>query len=136
MRARASAFPARRGLTTAECGVVYSITMLLIVGTIIEGLGVFRYQQVALLAREGARWASVHGPTYQQEMNQSAPTSDDVLANAITPKMVGLDSTQLTCTLSMTTSTASVTLRYSWTPEAFFTTPIVLSSTSVVPITY
>ncbi len=48
----------------------------------------------------------------------------------------GLDPTQLTCTLSMTATTASVTLTYSWTPEGFFQTPITLTSTSVMPITY
>jgi hypothetical protein len=32
------------------------------------------------------------------------------MTNAITPKVVGLDTTQLTCTLAMTSSTASVTL--------------------------
>jgi hypothetical protein len=127
---------ARRGLTTAECGVVYGLTLLLIVGTIIEALGVFRYQQVAQLAREGARWAAVHGSTYQAEKNASAPTSNDVMTNAITPKAVGLDTTQLSCTLTMTSNTASVTLTYNWIPEAFFTTPITLTSTSVMPITY
>ncbi len=136
MRVGASVFSARRGVTTAECGVVYSITLLLIVGTIIEGLGVFRYQQLSWLAREGARWASVHGPTYQSENNQSAPTSQNVLTNVVTPMMVGLDSTQLTCTLSMTSTTASVTLTYNWIPEGFLTTPITLTSTSVMPITY
>ena len=126
---------ARRGVTTAECGVVYSITMLLILGTIIEGLGVFRYQQVSSLAREGARWASVHGPTYQQEKNKSAPTSQDVYNNVIVPKMVLLDPSQLTCTLTMTSNTAAVTLTYNWFPEGFFS-PITLTSTSVLPITY
>jgi hypothetical protein len=53
--------------------VVYAITLLLIVGTIIEALGVFRYQEIAQLAREGARWASVDGATYQQETNAKAP---------------------------------------------------------------
>jgi hypothetical protein len=136
MRVQSSVLSARRGVTAAECGVVYSLTMLLIIGTIIEALGVFRYQQISLLAREGARWASVHGPTYQQENNKTAPTSQDVLDNVITPMMVGLDPTQLTCTLSMTATTASVTLTYSWTPEGFFQTPITLTSTSVMPITY
>jgi len=136
VRVRSSASTARRGLTTAECGVVYAITLLLIVGTVIEALGVFRYQQVAQLAREGARWAAVHGSTYQQEKNASAPTGDAVMTNAITPMAVGLDTTQLSCTLTMTSSTASVTLTYNWTPEGFFTTPITLTSTSVMPITY
>jgi hypothetical protein len=136
MRAQSSVLSARRGVTTAECGVVYSLTMLLIVGTIVEAFGVFHYQQISLLAREGARWASVHGPTYQQENNQTAPTSQDVLNNVITPMMVGLYPTQLTCSLSMTATTASVTLTYSWTPEGFFNIPITLTSTSVMPITY
>jgi hypothetical protein len=136
MRVGASVISARRGVTTAECGVVYSITLLLIVGTIIEGLGVFRYQQLSWLAREGARWASVRGATYQSENSASAPTSANVLTNVVTPMMVGLDSTQLTCTLSMTSTTASVTLTYNWVPEGFLTTPITLTSTSVMPITY
>src|SRR5437764_15275737 len=112
MRVGASVSSARRGVTTAECGVVYSITLLLIMGTIIEGLGVFRYQQLATLAREGARWASVRGATYQQETGQNAPTSQNVRDNVITPMMVGLDPAQLTCTLSMTSNAASVTLTY------------------------
>src|SRR6516162_6823317 len=128
MRVRSSYLPGRRGVTTAECGVVYSLALLLIVGTMIEGLGVFRYQQLSSLAREGARWASVHGATCQTERNKSAPTSQDVLNNVVTPTMVGLDSSQLTCTLTMTATTASVTLTYSWTPEGFFKTPITLTS--------
>src|SRR3954447_4123435 len=104
MRVGASVSSARRGVTTAECGVVYSITLLLIMGTIIEGLGVFRYEQLSSLAREGARWASVHGPTYQQEKSTAAPTSQDVYNNAIAPNMIGLNPSQLTCTLTMTTN--------------------------------
>jgi hypothetical protein len=136
MRVGASVSSARRGVTTAECGVVYSITLLLIMGTIIEGLGVFRYQQLSSLAREGARWASVRGATYQQETRQNAPTSQNVRDNVITPMMVGLDPAKLTCDLSMTSNEASVTLTYSWTPEGFFTTPLTLTSKSVMPITY
>jgi hypothetical protein len=104
-------------------------------GTIIEGLGVFRYEQLSSLAREGARWASVHGPTYQQEKNQAAPTSQDVYNNVIVPKMVGLDPTQLTCSLTMTANTATVALTYVWNPEGLFSS-ITLTSTSVLPITY
>jgi hypothetical protein len=136
MRVRPSYLPARRGVTTAECGVVYSLTLLLIAGMIIVGLGVARYQQIASLAREGARWAAVHGATYQSEQNASAPTSGDVMTNVVTPMMVALDSNNLTCTLTMTSTTATVTLTYSWTPEGFFTTPITLTSTSIMPVTY
>ena len=125
----------RRGVTAAECGVVYSITMLLIMGAVIEGLGVYRYEQISYLAREGARWAAVHGPTYQQEQSKAAPTSTDVLNNAILPNAIALDTTQLTCTLTMTASTASVTVTYDWVPEGLFS-PITFTSTSVMPISY
>ena len=104
-------------------------------GTVIEGLGVFRYEQLSSLSREGARWASVHGSTYQQEKTKAAPTSQDVYTNVIAPNMVGLDPSQLTCTLTMTANTATVTLTYLWIPEGLFSA-ISLTSTSVLPITY
>ena len=125
----------RRGTTTAECGVVYSLTLLVFAATLVEAMGVFRYQQVSALAREGARWASVHGPKYQSELGKAAPSSQDVYNNAIVPRMVGLDPANLACDLTMTSTTASVTLTYTWTPEGFFQ-PITLTSTSVMPITY
>jgi hypothetical protein len=136
MRMRSARSSTRRGVTTAECGVIYAITLMLIMGTIIEALGVFRYQQLATLAREGARWAAVHGPTYQQEKSMPAPTSTDVLNNVITPMMVGLDPTQLSCALATTSNTVTVTLTYTWTPEGLVNTPVTLTSTSVMPITY
>lgn len=125
----------RRGASLVECALVYPMTLLLVAGMMITGLGVFRQQQVARLSRAGARWAAVHGATYQQEQSKSAPTSQDVLNAVITPKTVALDSSALTCTLAMTSSTATVTIRYTWTPEGYFS-PIVLSSTSVQPISY
>ena len=126
----------RRGVVLIESALVYSMTLMLILGTIVVGLGVFRYQQIASLAREGSRWASVHGPTYVTEQSQPAITQSDVMTNAILPKIVILDSTALTCTsFSMTGGNATVTLTYKWTPEAFFA-PITMKSTSVTPILY
>jgi Flp pilus assembly protein TadG len=135
MRVDVSQHRNRRGVTAAECGIVYSIVLMMIMGAVIQGLGVFRYEQISHLAREGARWASVHGPTYQQEQNKSAPTSQDVLNNAILPKAVGLDTTQLTCTLTTTSSTVSVTVSYTWVPEGL-TNTVTMTSTSVMPISY
>jgi hypothetical protein len=43
------------------------VVLLVVFGLIVGGLGVFRYQEVAHLAREGARYASTHGGTYQLE---------------------------------------------------------------------
>jgi Flp pilus assembly protein TadG len=125
----------RRGIVLLESGLVYSSAMMLILGTITIGLGIFRYQEMAWLAREGARWASVHGPTYQSEQSQAAPTSSTVMSNAITPRMAILTPANLTCTLTMTSGVATVTLTYNWTPEVYLS-PISLKSTSVVPISY
>ena len=54
----------RRGATLVEAAIVYSVLFQLLIGMIVGGLGVFRYQQVASLAREGARYASVRGTQY------------------------------------------------------------------------
>ena len=125
----------RRGVVMLESAVVYSVVLMLLLGTMVMGLGVFRYQQIAALAREGSRWASVHGPTYQSEQNQSAISNTDVMTNAILPKALVLDTTALTCQLTMTNGKASVTLTYKWTPEAYFSA-ITMNSTSVTPILY
>lgn len=124
----------RRGVTLAECGVIYSATMLLVAGTIIAGLGVYRYEQVARLANAGARWASVHGPTWQQETGGSAPTSTDVL-NVLTPMAIGLDPAHLSCVLTTASSTVSVRVSYTWVPEGFWSS-VTLTNTGVMPISY
>jgi Flp pilus assembly protein TadG len=54
----------RRGTTSIEFVMSCPVVFFLIFATIVGGMGVFRYQQVAALAREGARWASVHGSPY------------------------------------------------------------------------
>lgn len=68
----------RRGATTVECAVVYPLTFLLILGLIVGGVGIFRYQSVAHLAREGARYASVRGGQYQAETGQTSPTEQAI----------------------------------------------------------
>ena len=121
-----------------ESALVYSVTLVLVLGTIAMGLGIFQYQQVAFLAREGSRWAAVHGPTYQSEQSQAAITNTAVMTSAILPKVVILNKNALTLTsanFSMANGKATVTLTYTWTPEAFFA-PITMTSTSVTPILY
>jgi Flp pilus assembly protein TadG len=126
----------RRGAFVVELAIVCPLMISLFLGSFISGLGVFRYQQISMLAREGARWASVHGPTYQAEtVNPILPTSSNVYTYAVAPKLVGLDPAQLTCVLTMTSNTATVTVTYNWVPESLFS-PITFSSTSIMPITY
>jgi len=54
----------RRAATAVEASIIYPITFFLLLGLIVGGMGMFRYQQMASLARETARYASVHGTDY------------------------------------------------------------------------
>ena len=65
----------RRSATTiVECALVFPALMIFLFGLIIGGLGVFRYQEVASLAREGARYASVRGTDYSSATGKPAAT--------------------------------------------------------------
>mgnify|MGYP001151070634 CR=1 FL=1 len=140
----------RRGAVLVETAIVLPVTILLLLGTMVAGLGVFRYNQIAYLTRLGARWASVHGPNYQTDQKKSAPTAADVMAGAVTPYLSGINAGDLTPTLTWNTGAtpATVTFRlsYRWLPEISYasflpkgattTSAVTLSSTSTQLITY
>src|SRR5262245_10878340 len=96
----------RRGHTLVEAALVYPIVIILTVGLIVAGLGVFRYHQVAALAREGARWASVRGKEYVNA-GHSAISQSSVRTYLVDNKAVGLDtsSTALGVTVVWSDST-------------------------------
>jgi len=132
--------PRRRGATVVEFAFVAPVFLVLVAGLIIGAIGVFRYQEVASLAREGARWASVHGDRYQFATGNPAATPADVYNNAILPNAVALDPAQLSYSVTWTPdnrqwSTVSVTVTYQWLPEAFLG-GVTLKSTSTVPVSY
>jgi Flp pilus assembly protein TadG len=143
----------RQGATLVESALVLGITLSLVVGLIVLGLGVFRYQQTAAVAREAARWASVHGGLYAQETGQPAATQSSVKYQVIPHYSTGLDPNSITV-FSVSWDNASefpiyydstnqvfksnavhVTISYLWIPEAFFG-GVTLTSTSEMPITY
>jgi Flp pilus assembly protein TadG len=142
-----------RGATLVEAALIYNVLFLVLLGTVIFGLGVFRYQAVSLLAREGARWASVHGAQYAQETGQAAATATDVYAQAIAPRIVGLDPNSLTYTVTWnasnrvyempivngtfapTNNTVTVIINYLWIPE-WCGWPVTLTSSSTVPMAF
>jgi hypothetical protein len=132
----------RRAISVVEGAIVYPTVLLFTVGLLVGGAGIFRYQQVCSLAREASRWASVHGSDYASDTSNAAATATDVLNKAVLPNAVGLDSTKLTCTVTWNPdnkppdSTVTVTVSYQWTPEAFLTGPIKLSSSSTVYMQY
>jgi Flp pilus assembly protein TadG len=121
----------RSAATMVEFAIIGSLIFLLILGLIIGGTGVFRYQQVATLAREGSRWASVRGTQYHQDTGQPAATQATI-QSYIQGKAVGLDVSKLTVTVPAISNTVSVTVSYQWIPEAFFGGgSMTLTSTSV-----
>jgi Flp pilus assembly protein TadG len=136
-----------------EFAIVGSLTFLLLLGLVIGGLGIFRYQQVASLSREASRWASVHGAQYADDTGNSPATATDVYNHVILPQATSLDLSKLRYSVTWNTSnsqfhtktvngatvkvanTVTVTVIYQWIPEAFLR-PITLSSTSVAVMSY
>jgi Flp pilus assembly protein TadG len=144
----------RSGATVVECAVVYPVIFLVVLALLVGAAGIFRYSQLSSLSREAARYASVHGGQYAKEMNVTAPTPSDIYNNAVLARAEGLDTTQLSYSITYNTSnmpfhttldssnnvipiqnTVTVTLTYNWVPEALLG-GITLSSTSVMPMTY
>jgi Flp pilus assembly protein TadG len=123
----------RSGIAVVEVAITAPVAFLLVIGLIVGGLGTFRYQQVANLAREGANYAALHSPYYENRTGLSRATSDSVKTNAILPLAAGLDSSALNCILTFDTSanTATVKLTYNWLPEGLLP-PVTLASTSVM----
>ena len=130
----------RKGATVVECAIVFPLLFLLLIGIFVGGLGVFRYQEVAALAREASRWASVHGAAYEFYTGNKAATASEVYEKAIRPKLVALDSKKLTYKVTWDPdnrqgSKVTVQVNYQWVPEAFLGS-INLSSTSTTLMSY
>lgn len=149
----------RKGAALVEFAIVGPLLLLLLIGFAVLATGVFRYQQIAYLAREGARYASTHGAQYRAD--QRLPEGDqevwtqDILDNAILTQMTALDPSRLTVSASWTTgdnranagdrsddfrstinNSVTVTVSYQWSPEAYVARPITLSSTTTMPMAY
>jgi Flp pilus assembly protein TadG len=144
----------RTGATLVESAVVLSLLFLCLFGLILGSFALFHYHQVAQLAREGSRWASVHGGDWAKEQNQPATTQDDVLQKSVLPSAVNMDPGKLTCSVSWPggqrptvpvvdpasnavltrANQVSVTVSYVW--DLGFVGPVTLSSTSVSVLHY
>lgn len=130
----------RPATTVVECALVFPLFFLLLIGLMVGSLGVFRYQELASLARESARWASVRGYQYEQSTKNPAATPKDVYDNVVRTKakLVHADDVKYSVTWSPDNrqgSLVTVTLTYTWIPEAFLG-GITLSSTSTLYMSY
>src|SRR6516225_4484419 len=103
----------RSGTTIVESAIVYPVLLLLLIGLMVGGLGVFDYEQVAYAAREAARFASVHAGQYQRDNAAAiaAGTLPDVnaayLTTLVTDRVVNLDSSKLQVTVTFNTSSGA-----------------------------
>jgi Flp pilus assembly protein TadG len=147
---RPSALP-RRGATVVEFAVVGPIILFLLIALVVGGMGVFRYLEVAALARESARYASVHGTQYQKDTGQTAATAQDIYNNVIVAQNVSLDLSQLNYSVTWNTdnrpyhtqvvngsvvpvtNTVQVRITYQWIPEIYLG-GVTLTSTAVTPM--
>jgi Flp pilus assembly protein TadG len=155
--------PRRRGALAVEAAIVHPVIVLLLVGLVVGGLAVFRYQQVALLAREAARAVSVKGSEWAKETGNPSPTQQQILQQIVVPRSAGMDPQQLTLRVewidgatgkavdwdnaskeptSLTTGGETVTNRlrvtvtYQWYPDFFRLGPLNLTSVSEMPMAY
>jgi TadE-like protein len=117
--------------------VVYPVTILLLLGTVIVGLGIFRYEQLQSLAREGARYASVHGPLYASDKSLPIASTSSILTyvQGLAVALDGLNCTAVSYSAATIPCTVSVTLTYTWTPESYFGS-MAWTATSTMPVSY
>jgi len=142
----------RAGAHAVESAIILPITLFLLIGLVVGAIGVFSYQEVACLAREGARYASTHGAQWRTDAGLLPGTStdwtNDIIANGIQPHEINLDQTRLNITCSWPPvsnqpthpdnwpgSKVTVTVTYTWLPSNYLTGPYTLTSTSQLPIT-
>jgi Flp pilus assembly protein TadG len=140
----------RSGATAVEMAVAAPVFVFLLFALVIGGLGIFRYNQVAHLARQGARYAVVRGTDYQSELHKPAATQATILSEAVLPNANALDASRLTVQVTWDKSNAPkqllpdgttvsnyviVTVSYRWLPEAFFGGGT-MTSTSKMPMSY
>lgn len=142
----------RRGATVVEFAIAAPVAIFLILAVMVGAMGVFRYQQVAALAREGSRWASVHGYQYQKETGLPAATPDDIFNEGVLPRSTALIPEYLSCQVTWDVSniplqvhedvehpvgnTVTVTVSYEWFPDLYLVGPFHLTSSSTSQMIY
>jgi Flp pilus assembly protein TadG len=152
----------RRGSVIIEAAFIYPVLFLLILGIILLGISVFRYQQVAHMAREGSRWASTHGTQYAKENGTTAATPQEIYDNAIAPHAAGMGAGGISYEVRWNTdaggnpdkrptrfvrvtdpatgltrdvavsNTVTVTVTYTWNTGLFGTIPVTSTSTNTI----
>ncbi|MCI0460168.1 MAG: pilus assembly protein [Gemmataceae bacterium] len=149
----------RAGATVVEFALIGPMLLVLVLGFAVLATGVYRYQQIAYLAREGTRYASTHGAQYRADNRlppgDQATWTQEIRDQAILPQSTALNPQQVTVTASWSTgnnqanagasttsfqsttpNTVTVTVTYRWVPEAFIPGYFILRSTATAPMAY
>jgi len=159
----------RRGAAVVEFAIIAPLLLFIIFAEVVGGLGISRYQEVAHLARDCARYASTHGGDYYfegtaQKSGVPSVVSSSELRTFLTNRVALLKLDQIEIDINWTSPTTLsprnmptyvsmdpnqnppaqvtlqnyviVTVKYKWFPETFFTNPITLTSTSIMPMSY
>lgn len=127
----------RRGIAAVESAIVLPILLTVLLGLVVGAFTVFIYQQTAALAREGARYAAVHGANYAASVSQPPTPDAEIYNNAISNHMVAMDPTNLTYSVTWVPSRqrgsyVTVTVTYNLTMPLFGTLALTSSSTEEV----
>jgi hypothetical protein len=141
----------RKASVLVEVALIMPVLVLIVAMAADVVSGVFRFHQVATLAREGARYASVHAGQYSADTGTPLLTGDQLKTSVMLPMSIGLIAANLSCQISWqpngdsypytTTSTGSrkqnmvrVVVSYQWQPIFLLGRAITLTSTSESPI--
>ena len=84
----------RNGATMVEAAIVLPIFFMFIIGMVLVGQGIYYYNLTADLARQGTRYATVHGNDYYTDSGTNMLVSD-IYNNSIKPATVGLNTSNL-----------------------------------------
>src|SRR5690349_12377184 len=82
----------QRGSTVVEIAIALTLLLTVIFGIMAFGWALFAYDSVSNGAREGARWAIVHGS------QSSSPATSATVLSAVKQKTPGLNPSNLTVT--------------------------------------
>jgi Flp pilus assembly protein TadG len=126
----------RPGTVLVEAALVYPIVTLLVFGLLILVVAVFRYQQVAHIAREASRWAAIHGARYAEDNQRPPATAEDVYANAIAPHAAGMRPEQLSYSVTWDTDKRPTRLTVVVDPATGQSKVVPVSNTVTVTVTY
>jgi Flp pilus assembly protein TadG len=98
----------RRGAVLVEAAFAYPVLLFFVCAVVVIGLGIYRFQQVASLARVGSRYACVHGSNYNtQTPGNPAAATDTTITNYIKARAVGLDPRKLTVNVYLEDATGT-----------------------------